>query len=99
MDNASGDKYVMTWGQAAKIWWSITWRQVSYTLVLLVVFVALGAALGFMSAASGKPLRREVVSLTFGILSFLCSVPLSILAIKMALTKHINRNTNAPQDG
>lgn len=63
------------------IWWSMTWRMV---LVSFLVGLVLGAFGGLLAFAAGVP---ELSSFAGGLLGWLGAVPVSVWALKSALSK------------
>ncbi len=63
------------------IWWSFVWRAV---LLSMVVGASLGGIGGFIVGASGNPQMGASVG---ALLGWLGSIPVSIWALKAALSK------------
>lgn len=71
----------VTWGRAARIWWSIAWRS---ALAAGVVGIAIGVLVGIALGAAGRPdLARQ-----FGqLLGIAVAIPVGIWAVKAVLSK------------
>ena len=71
------------WPRALAVWWSAAWRGALYALPGGFVFAALG---GFLAVITGA---QEQAAIYGAIGGYLVSIPLSMLAMKQALSKHL----------
>jgi hypothetical protein len=74
------DGLEVTWGRAAKVWWSLAWRTV------VVGFLAgglLGAVLGVVLAVAGKS-PQEIAAVTTWA-GFAVGLPVAIWAVRSVL--------------
>jgi hypothetical protein len=71
------------WRRALAVWWSAAWRGALYTVPGGFVFGALG---GLLASIIGVPEQASIYGAVGG---YLASIPLSMLAMKQALTKHL----------
>ncbi|MCX4191150.1 hypothetical protein [Methylophaga sp. OBS1] len=71
----------VTWGRAARVWWSIFWRTFLITALLAVVF---GFLTGFLIALAGLEEKNLLWSQVVGIA---CAVVGGIWAVKKVLEK------------
>lgn len=64
------------------VWWAFVWRAM---LVTMLVGFVLGGIGGFIAGASGNPRLAGTVG---ALLGWLASIPVSIWALKAALSKN-----------
>lgn len=71
----------VTWGRAARVWWSIFWRTFLMTAILAMVF---GFLIGFLLALAGL----EEKTLLWGqIVGIACAIAGGVWAVKKVLEK------------
>lgn len=73
----------VTWGRAAKVWWSLAWRMLLFTVA--VSFVA-GGILGFVGAMLGA--SQQTVSTLGFLIGVAVGVPIGIWIIKLIIGKN-----------
>ena len=80
MNAANTNRLPLTWSGVLAVWWSFMWRAVIYGGLL-------GGLLGVIAGIiAGTPERGAF----FGaILGYIAGIPASMLALKQALTKHL----------
>lgn len=71
------------WGKALAVWWSAAWRGALYAIPGGFVLGAIG---GVLAVATGVPEKAQIYGAIGG---YIASIPLSMLAMKHALSKHI----------
>ncbi len=71
----------VTWGRAARVWWSIFWRTFLITALLAVVF---GFMTGFLLALAGLEEKTLLWSQLVGIA---CAIVGGVWAVKSVLQK------------
>lgn len=81
----NSDVVSIPWNEALSIWWSIAWR--GFIFGLLGGFV-LGFVGGFTAGAIGAPEYAEAWGVIGG---YIASIPASMLAVKLAIPKHMAR--------
>jgi len=74
---------VVSWRRALAVWWSAAWRGGLYAIPGGFLFGMLG---GVLAAVTGAPQKAQLYAAIGG---YLASIPLSMLALKQALTKHV----------
>lgn len=75
------EKPAITWERTLLIWWSFFWR-------FIVVSLFLGAILGYVGGIVVASVGRADLSAAVGgVLGWLASIPISVWAIRRALTK------------
>ena len=71
------------WGRALAVWWSAAWRGFLYSFLAGFVF-------GAVAAAIGRRMGMAAEAQVYGVMAtYAVSIPLSMLAMKQALSKHV----------
>lgn len=74
------EELYVTWGRAARIWWSIAWRN---TLWCMLSGLVIGVLVGMLTPVESREFYVRLVALPVGIF-------ISIFIIKMVLEKNFN---------
>jgi LytS/YehU family sensor histidine kinase len=76
------DGLEVSWGRAARVWWSITWRTVVFGML---IGFGIGLVAGVLGAASGTTAATvQAISSLFGLVVGLL---ISLWAVRKVLTK------------
>ena len=76
----------VTWGRAARVWWSYLWRNLFAIVAAMVIGGLIGAVLGFILGIAGVA-QNKIVMLTLPI-GMIVGLGISIVPIKMILGKN-----------
>ncbi len=79
---ASRPEVEVTWGRAAKIWWSLMWRSVFFGVIAGGL---VGGVIGFIMGAAGAS-PRSIVTLTYwsGVIT---AIPVGVWVVRYVLKK------------
>lgn len=83
MDTTRENPSLVSWNQALAVRWSFIWRGMMYGLL---IGFALGAAAGVYAGAIGQPEKGVLYGAFAG---WLATIPASLIAMKIALSKHL----------
>ncbi len=75
----------VTWGRAAKVWWSLLWRSILFAGVAGFV---VGVIVGIVGAIAGA--SREAVSVVSAFAGLGLGVPIGIWVVKLILSKNFS---------
>lgn len=81
-DHPSRSDADVTWGRAAKVWWSFMWRMVVFGGLAGAV---LGFVLGFIMGAAGIP-QQQIVGVTTWA-GMVIAIPVGIWTVRAVLRK------------
>ncbi|MBV8318129.1 MAG: hypothetical protein JOZ53_24560 [Planctomycetaceae bacterium] len=85
----------ITWGRATKVWWSLTWRWLLFSVITCVIttFISgfvIGFVIGFIKGAAGVSVSNqtiETVSTVAVWTGVFTSIPVGIWVVRSVLRK------------